>query len=305
MDAFEKIKNSDTKKAIASAVLLNEPGLILKPEKSGFNRDLYESLKMRCIENPLGLIRQINSAISIIANPQQKLQFCLEAAALEAIVERDYVSAFDFLPERNDGNETKSERGIPLYIYDGFVDMGYYAEETGRVREKLLVDKLKLKQELGHAKYMAIEHPAKAALIMARMAHNAFRYSLAAVEEIGKKYDFGLIGLNIYAKKAIGVCRQTGLLYQLLAQEAGIESRIKKGMLNELHVWNTARIESDSMLIDATKMYFKRTKAGFVRKLVAIKAPTLEECYKLARKKGFNYKPHDNSDNFYKYRRLE
>jgi hypothetical protein len=300
METFDKINKSP--KMIYLVRTANEENT-----RGFLGAEEYQRFKTLYSANPLLAIQRMNSAISLIKNDEAKKRYCNECVSLESAVEREIIEARGF---RYDV-ETETRRGIPLFLFDGFVDMGYYSNELGRKREKILVDKKKLETNLSYAKAMSIMFPEKNIAVAARMVVDAMNFDTGLALRFAEEKDFGLIGLDEFLKEEIGVCRHFALSYQLFAQEAGIDSRIVKGYLGKgkssgLHAWNMAKKGDKSVLVDASGSYLRHNEDGSKTRCIMVVDEFYEgRCYRKAEGFGKHYKPHKPHKNFYKYRKLE
>ncbi|MDI6737718.1 MAG: transglutaminase-like domain-containing protein [Nanoarchaeota archaeon] len=300
MEAFERIKESPKRIYLVRAANAENAGGFLSEEEYSKFKTLYSA-------NPLLAIQRMNSAIAAIGSEDAKKRYCDECVSLESAVEREIIESRGM----RYGIETETRRGLPYFLFDGFVDMGYYSNEMNRTREKLLVDKKKLAKHLACAKAMSIMFPERSEAVMARMVAGRINYDKDIAERFVEEKDFGLIGLNEFLEEQIGVCRHFAMLYQLFAQEAGIESRIVKGYLGKrpdggLHAWNMAHRDKNCFLVDTSGSYLQDNKDGSITRCIMFIQDSYEgRCYRKARAYGKQYRRHERNRNFYKYRYLE
>ena len=299
MDAFERIKeNPEMIYLVRAANEDNTRGFLGGEE--------YLKFKTVYATNPLEAIRRMNSAIAVCETDEKKKRYCDECVSLESAVEREIIEARGF---RYDV-ETETRMGIPSFLLDGFVDMGYYGNDMWRTREKILVDKKKLGKHLAYAKAMSIMFPEKSIAVAARIVVDAMNFNTGLALRFAEEKDFGIIGLNEFLEEEIGVCRHFDLSYQLFAQEAGIESRIVKGELGKkpndhLHAWNMAEKGGKSVLVDSSGSYLRHNSGNSITRCIMIVEEFYESrCYRKAEGFGKHYKPHKPHKNFFKYRRL-
>ncbi|MFH1066256.1 MAG: transglutaminase domain-containing protein [Nanoarchaeota archaeon] len=300
MTAFERIKENP--KMIYLVRAANEDNT-----RGFLGEEEFQKFKTFYSANPLEAIRRMNSSIAVIESEEKKKRYCGECVSLESAVEREIIAD----REIRRGIRTETRRGIPLFLFDGFVDMGYYGNELGRTREKLLVDKKKLEEHLSYAKTMSIMFPERNEAVMARMVVDRLNFDTGPALRFADEKDFGIIGLDEFLEEEIGVCRHFALLYQLFAQEAGIESRIVKGYLGKrqdkgLHAWNMANKGKNCILVDTSGSYLRDNHDNSKTMCIMLVEDLFGgRCYRKAEGFGKHYKPHKPHKNFYKYRKLE
>ncbi|MDD4877562.1 MAG: transglutaminase domain-containing protein [Candidatus Nanoarchaeia archaeon] len=299
METFDKINENPKMIYLARAANEDNAGGFLSEEEFQRFKTLYSA-------NPLLAIQRMNSAISMIRNDGAKKRYCEECVSLESAVEREIVGQ----KEMRCGIETETKNGIPSFLYDGFIDMGYFRNELKRTREKILVDKRKLKKHLADAKHMSILYPERNEMLLARMVSDRLEFSKKMTDINVEASGAGLMGIHEFVGD-YGVCRHFAMLYQLFAQEAGIESRIVRGMLGKgnnagLHAWNMAHKEKKAILVDSSGTYLRDNQDNTITRCIFVIEDLFEgRCYKKARGYGKHYGPHERSRNFYKYRKLE
>ncbi|HII15906.1 MAG TPA: hypothetical protein HA362_06355 [Nanoarchaeota archaeon] len=264
-------------------------------------------------ENPIEAIRGMNSAIALVEDGNRERLLCEDCVSLEILTERGIVAGMRGMY----GGESIVQRGIPcfgytgFFVYDGLIDLGTFRDEHNRPREKILVDKRKLRKQLVQAKLNSINFPGYREGIAAQMVIQQMCYDKDAVDEFSKSRSNGLIGLDEFVKKKFGICRHFALMYQLFAQEAGIESSIVRGEFGSgniapWHAWNTARKGRMHVLIDTTGSIIERREEDTKReRILQIEAETESKCRKIAKEHGKIYTPHSDNECFYQYRRLE
>lgn len=300
MTAFDKIKENPKMICLVRAVNAGNTSGFLDEEE-------YLRFRERYAANPLEAIRVINASIKSIESAEKRERYIAEAVTLETITERDHVSTFDFLPGKN---ETKKENGIPPYIFDGFVDMGLISNEAIRgAREKLVVDKQKLKNKLCDAKLRLADNNGNIAARAWRFVRRNMCYSPAFAEWVSEKYSAGCIGIDKYINQREGICRHFAVFYQLVAQEAGLKSSIERGLGPEgnMHAWNIANENNNFFLVDATKRIRQKGEGNIIMTLSPLIIPgrSIAECYSIAKKMGYEFRPEKAEESYYKYKKLE
>ena len=143
-------------------------------------------------------------------------------------------------------------KGMPRYLPDGFVDMGKDPKLEGRYgrREKYGMRKADNMDIMLKAKKMALEG-GDVIRELADLSREGLSYSetglMEAVEERGG------VGNTIYVRhvrrKGKGVCRNTDIIFQMLAQTAGVESYVAKA---PGHTYNFAVDGDHLVLVDPT-----------------------------------------------------
>lgn len=279
--------------------------------KSGFPDEReYQEFTERYVSNPLEAIRAINKVIKGISTKERKWKYIQDAVSLETITERDYVSTFDFMPERAHGNETKREHGIPGYLLDGFVDMGFIANDINRgKREKIVVDKKKLRNILCEAKMRLADNEGNLTARIWRFVRSNMRYDEEFTAQLVKRYDAGCIGIDKHISERAGICIHLAVFYQIIAQEAGLESGIQRGQGpgGEMHAWDIAHEEDKFLLVDTTKKVMTKGRGNVIMTASPFIIPggSITECYLKARRMGCNYRPKVPEQSYYKYKKLE
>lgn len=145
--------------------------------------------------------------------------------------------------------------GVPRYIPDGFVDMGKDQRDADRSerREKFGIRKADHKEDMVRAKLIAKK---------AAESGSDPKMEIAKLSRIGMVYsDRGVKGLieergienTVHGRSLIGtgngICRHTDILFQMLAQTAGLESYIAK---RPDHTFNYVVEDCGLFLVDAT-----------------------------------------------------
>lgn len=303
MKAFERIKENPKMIYLVRAV--NEDNT-----RGFLGEEEYQKFKAIYSANPLEAIRKMNSAIKTMRTMDKRRKYAEEAVNLEILAERQYVSSMDFLPERTDGNETKRMNGIPAYILDGFVDMGFESSEINRgTREKIVVDKTKLSKLLAEAKRESIEYSRHPVIRCYELTWPLMIYDIEFAEHVAKRHEGGCIGLEKYLDNNSGVCRHIALVFKLFAQEMGLESYLirGKGPGGELHAWNIAKYQDKTYLADATRRMRQRGEGNVIQTVspMIISGADSSECYRNVKRMGLKYVPKKSEKSFFKYRRLE
>ncbi|MBI4451517.1 transglutaminase domain-containing protein [Candidatus Woesearchaeota archaeon] len=189
--------------------------------------------------------------------------------------------------------------GIPLYLCDGYTDLGRVADDVERNgREKFRVDKKRLLPELQQAKAHAIAmNPVDAVKQCISMVARHYPYDARRVNEMADAAQNLTVPADAFRHNG-AVCRHQAVILQCMLQTAGIKSRVVKGDSGGgyRHVWNTLVIDGVEYLADATAqpdkdgVYlkrlddFQRTNGGLVRNSRAYKqTPDSWNNYKIVR----------------------
>jgi len=207
---------------------------------------------------PIPCIRLMNDAIARITEASRVSRYLGAAVDLEILMDRAVTGDAD----------AKLSHGIPSYLADGYIDMGSRSSFTQRQgREKIRVDKDRLRARLVDAKRQAVESVAsrnrnRVSLekLLARyydVVRREIAYDERGVRTLYEELGDRTIDLSNYMREGVGVCRHLSILYQLCLQEAGIYSSVVKGDMRlfgfkERHAWNVAPFQGEIALIDIT-----------------------------------------------------
>lgn len=152
--------------------------------------------------------------------------------------------------------------GVPEYIPDGFVDMGgnKSANTLTRTREMIVVNKQSILEKYkpvlmdifsrDYSQDTSDSKKAKMTAALAEAVYYRLPYDYSQKDLGGGRVDLG--------DMADGVCRHQALTFQVLAQAAGLTSRVVKNYMtssdgrSEKHAANMVRINNKWFLFDVT-----------------------------------------------------
>jgi transglutaminase-like putative cysteine protease len=196
----------------------------------------------------------------------------------------------------------KVYRGIPMYLMDGYTDMGLLPSPTERAgREKIKVDKERMREQLLSAKHQRIlAASAEIESLLARyydLVRRDIEFDEKGVDQLSREFGSESIVLSEYLDKGLGVCRHLSIVYQVYLQEAGIPSRVVKGNLrfyvfNGRHAWNLIWLPGRLVLADVTHPNVNRP---FI-----VTGATEEDVYRQAQEFSRLYTPTPDDQNHYK-----
>jgi Ethylene-responsive protein kinase Le-CTR1 len=153
-------------------------------------------------------------------------------------------------------------QGTPKYVADGLVDMGadQSQNERYRYREQIVVNKegifkrfRPLIENVFSADYGEVDlqkRKLRMALLLARGVWAGMRYDYDFDKSNSPRIKGGKLKLGDLSE---GVCRHQALVFQSLAQVAGLETRLMKCDMNGVrHAANMIRLNNQWHIIDAT-----------------------------------------------------
>jgi hypothetical protein len=240
---------------------------------------------------PLESIRAMNEAIAHLKEPSRMGRYLEAAVDVEVLMDRQTWVAGD----------GRVYRGIPMYLMNGYTDMGLLASPTERNgREKIKVDKERMRPQLIASKRAKIGGGGPAEELLARYydaVRKDMQFDERGVDELSREFGSESIVLSEYLDKGLGVCRHLAIVYQIYLQEAGIPSRVVKGNLrfyifNGRHAWNLVWLEGQVVLVDVTHPNVNRPFILLGR--------SEEEVYQRASKFNRNYSATPDDQNHYK-----
>jgi len=240
---------------------------------------------------PLECIRAMNDTLGRLAEPSRLGRYIDAAVDVEILMDRETWVAGD----------GRVYRGIPMYLMNGYTDMGLLASPTERNgREKIKVDKERMRAQLALSKRAKIAGGAPDEDLLARY-YDAVRKDMEfderGVDELSREFGSESIVLSEYLDKGLGVCRHLAIVYQIFLQEAGIPSRVVKGNLrfyifNGRHAWNLVWLSGQVALVDVTHPNVNRP---FV-----LLGASEEDVYRRASEFNRIYSPTPDDQNHYK-----
>ena len=236
----------------------------------------------------------MNRAIASVREPTRSLRYLLAAFDLEILM------------DRSDPPPTSCDLvGIPGYLKDGYTDLGFSPSRNRR--EKILVDKERLSQQLVSCKRRAIEELSESRVSAdllethLRELGTTLRESVGYREgEPGPRRSEETVFLSDCVERRSVACRHLSILMQLRLQECGISSRLTKGVLRLFglkgrHAWNVVHHGGSIALVDVT---FAEDDGPLV-----LVGTALEELYQRAADLNRVYRPSPDTWNHYQIRR--
>ena len=225
----------------------------------------WSSFKVRWAVEPIACIRELNGAIGCAARPASG-----ESAGRE---------------HRAAG---RSE-----------TDMGRNPSRAVRIhREKITVDKQRLKPWLIESKWRSLAYEASPDLLAGfyQTVRRSLCFEESAVRRLSDDWAEKSINLSQFLEDGVGLCRHMSILYQLCLQEAAIPARVAKGSLRIFglegrHAWNLAWFGGRMALIDVT-MPSRRGP-------MIVLGASQEEVYRLANQGERRYLPTSDDQNCY------
>lgn len=156
-----------------------------------------------------------------------------------------------------------AHRGVPDYISDGFIDMGREPSLDSlrrNGRDQIRVDKAAILKKYNGtlmdvftAYHTTTDRPLTEGQVVARLllaTFNDMPYDYESYNNNGSSVDAGVVNLHKLNK---GVCRHKVLIYQVLAQACGLESRLLKCHVNGgRHAANATFFDGHWYLTDPT-----------------------------------------------------
>jgi hypothetical protein len=192
---------------------------------------------------PVECIRSMNRAISRLKEPRRLSRYLEAAVDLEILMDH----------ERPHAPSVKELLGVPSYLVDGYTDLGIHGTvDPMTSRERIFVDKESLRLELLSSKRQALvglsgpdvenEQFEAVLLEIARSLRESLGYDENDFKK-GRDEDTVMLSKSVMERSVN--CRHLAILFQLRLQEAGVSSRLVKGMLRLFglklrHVWNVA-----------------------------------------------------------------
>lgn len=160
------------------------------------------------------------------------------------------------------------QQGVPEYIPDGYIDMGsnHVVDPSQRNREQIWVDKRAIFAENKAAlKHLVLEMPRDYDATMRKQAIVNFLSQLVHAKlRPGKDYVDNPTGDKAKLSEIQeGICRHQAMLFQVLTQAMGVQSRLVKCSLNGTrHVANTVRVDGQWYLMDVANPDYSRLPDG-------------------------------------------
>ena len=240
---------------------------------------------------PLACIRAVNQAIAALRSPARIRRYLEAAVALETLMDRGTLRV----------PEARVHSGIPVYIMDGYTDMGRNPSRTERRgREKIRVDKERLRPWLVETRWRALACEPSFEELLAEfyeVVRRSLSFDESRVKDLSSEWNDRSVNLSRFLDDGIGLCRHHSILYQLCLQEAAIPGRVVKGSLRVYglagrHAWNLAWLDGRVALIDVTLP----AREG---PLIVVGA-SLEEVYRVANRDERRYVPTPDQQNHYK-----
>lgn len=296
MDAFTAQQAS-----LVRAVALRDPDYLNRSfyidpttkKRIAFEIDAEEFARFRTgwQTTPLEYIRAMNEVIGRLAEPSRLGRYVEAAVDVEILMDRETWVAGD----------GRVYRGIPMYLMNGYTDMGLLASPTERNgREKIKVDKERMRPQLILSKRAKLAGGGREEELLARYyeaVRKDMEFDEKGVDELSREFGSESIVLSEYLDKGLGVCRHLAIVFQIYLQEAGIPSRVVKGNLrfyifNGRHAWNLVWIPGQVALVDVTHPNVNRP---FI-----LLGSTEEEVYQRASEFNRSYTPTPDDQNHYK-----
>jgi hypothetical protein len=239
---------------------------------------------------PVACIRAVNRAIAILRTPARIRRYLEAAVDLETVMDRRTLRA----------PQGRVFRGIPRYVMDGYTDMGRHPSWMLRGREKIRVDKARLKPWLVESRWRALAYEASPDKLLAEY-YGSVRSRLhrdeSRVRHLLHDAADTSIDLSRFLADGIGLCRHMAILYQLCLQEAAIPARVVKGCfrlfgIEGRHAWNLVWLAGRVALVDVTLP----SRHG---PLIVV-GESQEEVYRAANQNERGYLPTPDEQNHYK-----
>ena len=244
-------------------------------------------------KRPVGCIRSMNRAIASVREPTRSVRYLMAAFDLEILMDR-----------ANGARPSGDLVGIPVYLRDGYTDLGFFPMRNRR--EKILVDKERLGRQLVTGKRQAIEDlgesrtPAALLETHLRELGTTLRESVGYHEgDVGPRLSEEMVLLSDCVERRAVQARHLSILMQLRLQECGIASRLVKGVLRLYglkgrHAWNIVTHGECLALVDVT---FAEDDGPLV-----IVGTALGELYQRAADTNRVYIPSPDTSNHYEIR---
>ncbi|MBD3259344.1 hypothetical protein GF371_01800 [Candidatus Woesearchaeota archaeon] len=185
--------------------------------------------------NPIKQINALNVSIKYVADKLdiEISRVCREAVKLEILLDK--------LAFRSEGDQIF--QGIPLYLMEGYTDMGSDARNTGRnsgekERKKFRISKEEWLEEMAFAKSVAIDNKNHK-----EVYKTLYDYVVKKIPYVNRQYGDEDLTIDMAAYKDGGVCRHIADILQILMQTAGLYSNVVKGSCRGRgrHVWVEAQ----------------------------------------------------------------
>jgi len=241
---------------------------------------------------PVRCIRAMNHAIAAVEKPERSTRYTHAAFDLEILMDRSSrETGADFV-------------GVPTYLSDGYTDLGFFPARSRR--ERILVDKERLARHLVPCKREVVEglQGARSSAALEALIRNharTLRVNVGYTEVAGRsRRSDETIYLSDSVENRTVAARHLSILLQLRFQEAGINSRLVKGVLRLYglkgrHAWNVVVQDGISVLVDVTY--------GEEDGPLVLAGPSLAELYQRASAQNRFYCPSPESFHHYQIRR--
>ncbi|MBU2637402.1 MAG: transglutaminase-like domain-containing protein [Nanoarchaeota archaeon] len=280
MTAFEQIKDSlEMTALVRSAVTDNTEEVSLKHD---LTMEEYTLFKKMYVNDPYSTIGHMNAFMGRMRNNYNVMDHHVDAALeLECLVEEE-----DLRENIEFNSEIKCE--IPGFVSQGYRALWNDGRDTGRSREKVIVDKRTIKGTLKIAKLFAIgnkDDEEKTLKDIARYLQSILKYDLEFIDAIAEEKRDVSVMINLYETVGKAICRHHALFYQLAVQEAGIPAKMIPGQYEGRqrgHMWGKAKLNRKSAILDLTNYEnpviiserlincYEKAKAGYAKKGINI-----------------------------------
>jgi hypothetical protein len=202
--------------------------------------------------DPIACIRAANEAIGLLRDPWRRQRYLEAAVDLEIEMDRE-IHAREWRRDLS---------GLPAYLPDGYTDYGLQSSGgADSRRERILVDKERLKRELLTARSTAVEAMSRSSfggletllLEPATRLRTELDYEETRVR--GDEEKDATLRLSDRLERGGLGRRHLAILYQLRLQEAGLRSTMTKGVVRLFsfklrHVWHVVHEGSRLALVD-------------------------------------------------------
>ena len=157
--------------------------------------------------------------------------------------------------------------GLPVYIPDGFVDMGGDSSlvPDWRDREQIVVDKLGLLKKYKQFLIDVFSTDYESHTLSYKKRHIVSRIALEVYRSLPYDHSDKYLGGGQVALSTLneGVCRHQALVFEVLCQAAGIKSQILKTQMDgSRHAANAVRVDGVWYIVDATNPDYVLTSDG-------------------------------------------
>lgn len=240
---------------LASVMLRREIGRVAIHDESRVTGEEFNQLVGNFRDDPKESLAYARETLFAIAADKN-----VDETTKEEMVDEYLDSYFDLTIRMDRAAFPETDRvheSVPDYVPDGYIDMGssHVLNPAGRNnREQMWVDKRAIFADNKDAlKHLVLNMPREANATIRKQAIVKFFAEMinGRLRPSGNYVDNPSGDKTKLSEMEEGICRHQSMLFQVLTQAMGIQSRLVKCSLNgNQHVANTIRVDGQWYLVD-------------------------------------------------------